>query len=122
MANGKDAIFDIEKRLWSVADEFPANSKLKSSEYAVPVLGLIFLKYADHRFSTAQTEIEGKSSGRRQVGKTDYQARGVLFLPENARFSVLLQLPESSNIGKAINEAMPVVLGIIMWVAGKYCL
>ena len=109
MANGKDAIFDIEKRLWSVADEFRANSKLKSSEYSVPVLGLIFLKYADHRFAAAQAEIEGKSSGRRQIGKTDYQARGVLFLPENARFSVLLQLPESSNIGKAINEAMKAI-------------
>jgi len=111
MANGKDAIFDIDKRLWGAADELRANSKLKSSEYSDPVLGLIFLKYADHRFSTTQKELEGKSTGRRKVNKTDYQARGVLFLPENARFSFLLQLPESGNIGKAINEAMKAIEG-----------
>ena len=42
---------DIEKRLWDVADQLRANSRLKSSEYSVPVLGLIFLKYADYKFS-----------------------------------------------------------------------
>ncbi len=42
---------DLEKRLWDAADELRANSKLKSSEYSVPVLGLIFLRYADYRFS-----------------------------------------------------------------------
>ncbi len=42
---------DIEKRLWDAADELRANSKLKSSEYSVPVLGLIFLRYADHKLS-----------------------------------------------------------------------
>jgi len=62
---------EIEKRLWSVADELRANSKLKSSEYSVPVLGLIFLRYADHKFTIAQKELVGKSSGRRPVGKTD---------------------------------------------------
>ena len=47
---------DIEKRLWAAADELRANSKLKSSEYSVPVLGLIFLRYADLKFSNAQAE------------------------------------------------------------------
>ena len=42
-------INEIEKRLWSAADELRANSKLKSSEYSVPVLGLIFLRYADYQ-------------------------------------------------------------------------
>ncbi len=46
MANGKDAICDLDKRLWDAADELRANSKLKSSEYSVPVLKLIFLRYA----------------------------------------------------------------------------
>ena len=68
---------EIEKRLWDGADELRANSKLKSSEYALPVLGLIFLKYADYRFTKAKKEleeIEGKSTGRRRtIGKTDYQ-------------------------------------------------
>ncbi|MCZ7359818.1 MAG: type I restriction-modification system subunit M N-terminal domain-containing protein, partial [Candidatus Methanoperedens sp.] len=61
---------EIEKRLWSAADELRANSKLKSSEYSVPVLGLIFLRYADHKFTIARKELAGKSTGRRPVGKT----------------------------------------------------
>jgi len=97
---------EIEKRLWGAADELRANSKLKSSEYSVPVLGLIFLRYADHKFTVAQKELEGKSTSRRAIGKTDYQARGVLYLPEPSRFSKLLNLPEGADIGKAINEAM----------------
>ncbi|CAG0993599.1 putative type I restriction enzymeP M protein [Methanosarcinales archaeon] len=97
---------EIEKRLWSAADELRANSKLKSSEYSVPVLGLIFLRYADHKFTMAKQELDGKSTGRRAVGKTDYQAQGVLYLPEAARFSRLLNLPEGADIGKAINESM----------------
>jgi len=96
----------IEARLWSAADELRANSKLKSSEYSVPVLGLIFLRYADHKFSAAEEQLAGKSVGRRRIGPADYQALGVLYLPEKARLSNLLQLPEGSNVGQAINEAM----------------
>ncbi len=72
----------------------------------MPVLGLIFLRYADHKFTQAEKELVGKSSGRRTIGKTDYQARGVLYLPEKARFQNLLKLPEGVDIGKAINSAM----------------
>lgn len=97
---------DTEKRLWEAADEFRANSELKSSEYAVPVLGLIFLRYADHRFMIADKELKGKGTGRRKIGKEDYQAKGVMYVPPEARFSWLLSLPEGENIGKAINEAM----------------
>ena len=73
---------EIEKRLWEAADELRANSKLKSSEYSTPVLGLIFLRYADHKFTIAKKELEGKRTGSRTIGKADYQARGVLSLPE----------------------------------------
>lgn len=100
---------EIEKRLWASADELRANSKLKSSEYSVPVLGLIFLRYADHRFAAVAKELAGKGTGRRTIGKEDYQARGVMYLPPQARFSELLKLPEGENIGKAINEAMKAV-------------
>ena len=100
---------EIEKRLWDAADELRANSKLKASEYSVPVLGLIFLRYADHKFSQAEKELEGKGTGRKKIGKSDYQALGVLFLPDQARFKNLLDLPEGENIGKAINEAMKAV-------------
>lgn len=99
----------IEARLWSAADELRANSKLKSSEYSVPVLGLIFLRYADHKFSAAEAQLAGKSAGRRQIGPADYQALGVLYLPEKARFTNLLQLPEGSNVGQAINDAMKAI-------------
>jgi len=99
----------IEARLWSAADELRANSKLKSSEYSVPVLGLIFLRYADHKFSAAEAQLAGKSAGRRRIGPADYQALGVLYLPAKARFSNLLQLPEGGNVGQAINEAMKAI-------------
>jgi type I restriction enzyme M protein len=66
---------EVEDRLWDVADDLRANSKLKSSEYSVPVLGLIFLRYADYKFSLAEQELSGKKMGRRSIGKTDYQAR-----------------------------------------------
>jgi type I restriction enzyme M protein len=99
---------DLEKRLWDAADELRANSKLKSSEYSVPVLGLIFLRYADHKFTEAENKMP-QSSGRRKIGKADYQAQGVLYLPEESRFSYLLNLPEGTNIGKAINDAMKAI-------------
>jgi len=100
---------EIEKRLWGAADELRANSKLKASEYSVPVLGLIFLRYADHKFGQAEKELEGKGTGRKKIGKSDYQALGVLYLPDEARFKNLLDIPEGENIGKAINDAMKAV-------------
>src|SRR5439155_5504264 len=100
---------EIEKKLWASADELRANSRLKSSEYSVPVLGLIFLRFADHRFTETEKALAGAASGRRKVGKTDYQARGVLYLPEAARFSSLLKLTEGDNLGKALNDAMKAI-------------
>ncbi|HPR65301.1 MAG TPA: N-6 DNA methylase [Thermoanaerobaculia bacterium] len=100
---------EIEKRLWGAADELRANSRLKASEYSIPVLGLIFLRYADSKFTHAHEELEGKSTGRKQIGKADYQAKGVLYLPEPARFVNLLKLPEGGNIGQAINDAMKAI-------------
>jgi len=99
----------LEKRLWDAADDLRANSKLKSAEYSVPVLGLIFLRYADHKFSEAQKKLNEQGTGRRKVSKTDYQAQGVLFLPEEARFAHLLNLPEGADVGKAINAAMKAI-------------
>ncbi len=99
----------LEKRLWAAADELRANSNLNASQYSAPVLGLIFLKHADHRFTVAQSELAAKGTGRRSPGKLDYQAQGVLYLPEEARFSHLLQLAEGKDIGSAINEAMKAI-------------
>lgn len=102
-------IAELEKRLWAVADELRANSDLKASEYSAPVLGLIFLRYADYRFTKQEKMLSEKSTSRRKVSKTDYQAAGVMYLPDEARFSFLLNLPEGADIGKAINEAMKAV-------------
>ncbi len=102
---------EIEKRLWESADQLRANSNLSPSEYSVPVLGLIFLRYADHKFEAAQQELgtEARRGRRRAVGKTDYQARGVMYLPEEARFSNLLRVPEGENVGRAVNDAMKAI-------------
>lgn len=97
---------DMEKRLWAVADELRANSGLKASEYSTPVLGLIFLRYADYKFTEAEKTLTGQSTGRRQIGKADYQALGVLYVPELARFQNLITLPEGANVGQAINDGM----------------
>jgi type I restriction enzyme M protein len=102
---------EIEKKLWASADELRANSHLKSSEYSVPVLGLIFLRFADQRFAHVERELNATVhvGSRRTIGKADYQARGVMYLPPQARFSYLLRLPEGENIGKAINDAMKAI-------------
>jgi type I restriction enzyme M protein len=99
----------IEARLWAAADELRANSKLKSSEYSVPVLGLIFLRFADYKFQAASEDVTREQTGRRQISPADYQARGVLYLPEESRFSELIKLPEGNDVGRAINEAMRAV-------------
>ncbi len=100
---------ELENRLWDAADELRANSGLKASEYGTPVLGLIFLRFADAKFEAARSEIEGKGSVRRKIGPGDYHARRVIYLVEAARFSYLLGLPEVSDLGKATNEAMRLV-------------
>ena len=100
---------DVEKRLWDVADQLRANSRLKSSQYSVPVLGLIFLRFADYKFAIAKKEIEKQSQkikSRIGISKINYQAKGVLYLPDESRFTYLLNLPEGDNIGKAVNDAM----------------
>lgn len=102
---------DLEKRLWEAADNLRANSELKSSEYATPVLGLIFLKYADTKFIKAESEIreEIKDSSRVKISNKHYQAKGVLYLPDEARYSYLQNLSEGSNAGQAVNNAMKLI-------------
>ena len=100
---------DLEKNLWSAADNLRANSDLKSQEYSTPVLGLIFLKYADNRFTKAQAEMGDTPNSRVTVGPEDYQAKGILYLPEGSRFSALVDLPEGEDIGAKLNDAMSLI-------------
>jgi type I restriction enzyme M protein len=100
---------ELEDRLWDAADELRANSGLKASEYAAPMLGLIFLRLADVRFEAARERIESKATSRREIEPGDYQAEGLVYLAPEARFGALLDLPEGANLGKAVNDAMRMI-------------
>lgn len=101
---------DVEKRLWAVADQLWANTGLRPGEFSVPVLGLIFLRYAEKMYAAAEKKLGPiGSGGRRKVSKDDYLAEGVIFLPNNARFSYLQTLTDGDVIGLSINEAMKAV-------------
>lgn len=100
-------IEELEKRLWSAADSLRANTGLTAQEYSRPILGLIFLRYAEFRFENAKAKLEGQSSRRRGGDiKSRIQAEGAMYVPDEALYSNLLKLPESTNIGLNINEAM----------------
>jgi len=109
----------LENDLWAAADELRANSKLRASDYSLPVLGLIFLKYADHKFTHATerfkaealalSEVEGARKRRDPLSPDRYKAEGVLYLPDEARYAALVALPEGANTGKAINDAMKAI-------------
>ena len=100
----------LEKRLWDAADQFRANSGLKAQEYSAPVLGLIFLRFAEVRFAIQRAALEKAGGSSRRVSRVDdpsaYHAEGILYLPAEARFDYLLTLPESENIGARVNAAM----------------
>ena len=99
----------VENRLWATADQLWANTGLKPSEFSTPVLGLIFLRYADKRFSDCAIILNAKGIPADEREPMNYQAEGVLYLPDEARFSHLLTLTEGANLGKAIATAMSLV-------------
>jgi len=102
-------IAEIERRLWSAADQLRANSGLKPSEYSRPVLGLLFLRYAESRFAEAEKALKPKPGSRRTIGPDDFKAQGIVYLPGKSRWSYLLSLPEGEDLGKALTEAMMLI-------------
>jgi type I restriction enzyme M protein len=100
----------LEDRLWKAADQLRANSGLTSAQYSQPVLGLIFLRFAEVRFNRKRAALEHQAAGSRRGSRVDdptaYQADGLLYLTPKARFDYLLRLPEGADAGKAVNEAM----------------
>lgn len=107
---------ELENRLWESADTLRANSDLKSSEYATPVLGIIFLKFADNKYSQYEAEINAeydKIKGGRRGGTTTIadiaKAKHVIYLPPEARYDYLLNLPEEEDIAKALKKAMQLI-------------
>ena len=80
-----DDILQIEKRLKSVADNLRANSNFASSQYFLPVMGLIFLRHSYSRFQKVRTEIEetlpSRGGGARALTKEDFSQRSAIFQP-----------------------------------------
>jgi type I restriction enzyme M protein len=99
----------VRRTLWAAADELRANSSLAPNEYRGPVLGLIFLAYAEHRFEEVRPEVEAKATARRPVTPDDYRARSVLFIPDDARLSRLVDIPEGQDLDAAVDTAMRLI-------------
>lgn len=104
----------LETELWRAADQLRANSKLTASEYSMPVLGLIFLRHAYNRFLIVKTELEKNlpvhpQRGKRALTKADFEEQNSMFLPDKAQFEYLVLLPESEDIGEAIDNAMKLI-------------
>jgi type I restriction enzyme M protein len=107
----KEQLKQLEADLWSAADNLRANSGLKPSAYSTPVLGIIFLKFADNNYRRHEAEIIAefqKLKGTRRekpISEIAIEKCG-FYLPDHARYDYLLKLPEEKNIAKALKEAM----------------
>lgn len=98
----------LESELWDSADLLRAGSKLTSNQYCMPVLGLIFLRYAYSRFKMVEAEIlkDRPSRGGRvmPVEASDFAAKSALYLPEEAQYDYLLNLPDDIAIAGLLNK------------------
>jgi type I restriction enzyme M protein len=108
-------IQQLENELWEAADQLRANSKLTAAEYAMPVLGLIFLRHADNRFKAYLPEIEADippqvpAAQREMLIKLGFQGKAAIYLPETARFDRIANLPQGAQVGEIIDAAMDAV-------------
>lgn len=101
----------LKDRLWESADALRANSGLKSTEYATPILGLIFLRFAESKYRQYEKAITAeynKTKGTRVASPLADLAveKCGFYLPDNARYDYLLNLPESENLAEKLKEAM----------------
>lgn len=115
MADNKINIRKLEADLWESADLLRAGSKLTSSQYCMPVLALLFLRYAYSRFKMVEAELlkNRPSRGGRvmPVEPSDFAAKSALYLPREALFDYLVNLPDNQPLGEAVNHAMTLVEG-----------
>jgi len=106
-------IEQLEASLWDAADNLRANSKLTSSEYCMPVLGVIFLRHATNRYDAALRQIEEDQAAgkmpRRAPIKADFLKRRALLLPREARYDELRKLPKGAPLGTALVKAMDAI-------------
>ncbi len=98
----------LESELWESADLLRSGSKLTSNQYCMPVLGLIFLRYAYSRFKMVEAEIlKGRPSrGGRvlPVEASDFAAKSALYLPREAQYDYLLNLPDDISVMNLVNK------------------
>ena len=103
----------LETELWEAADLLRVDSKVTSQEYCMPVLGLIFLRYAYSRFKFVEAEIlknRPMRNGRvMPVEAADFKSKSAIYLPEEARYDYLLNLPDHAKVGEAINHAVELI-------------
>ncbi|MBR2869689.1 MAG: SAM-dependent DNA methyltransferase [Clostridia bacterium] len=103
----------LETELWEAADLLRADSKVTSQEYCMPVLGLIFLRYAYSRFKFVEADILKNRPVRNgrvlPVEADDFKTKSAIFLPEEARYDYLINLPDNTDMGQAINRAMELI-------------
>ena len=121
----RDQLKKLERDLWSAADKLRANSDLKASEYSTPVLGLIFLKFADNKYRQHEdailAEYQKRKGTRRERTLQDIAIERCGFaLAPFARYDYLLSLAEKEDMAKAIRSAMasievskPELLGVL---------
>ncbi|OOQ59611.1 type I restriction-modification system subunit M [Mucilaginibacter pedocola] len=101
----------LEDSLWQAADKLRVDSGLKASEYATPILGLIFLRFASIKYNKVKPAIEQEmieqQNSRRQREKPEIAIEKCgFYLPPEAEYDYLLNLPEKEDIAKAIKTAM----------------
>ena len=102
---------ELKDKLWATADQLRANSGLKATEYAEPVLGLIFLRFADVKYSQYEAEINAEYNRlkgtrmERPIHEIAIEKCGY-YLPDNSRYEELLNLPENANVAEAVKNAM----------------
>ena len=103
----------LEADLWESADLLRAESKLTSSQYCMPVLALLFLRYAYSRFKMVEAELmkNRPSRGGRvmPIEPNDFAAKSALYLPREAQFDYLVNLSDDQPLGEAVNRAMGLV-------------
>lgn len=97
---------DLSRRLFQAANQLWTNTALRPDQYAQPVLALIALRQMEAKFDLVHAELFSNFTGRLKPTPPDYHAKGAVFLPDQARFSYLLGLPETENLAEALNEAM----------------
>ena len=107
----KEQLKRLEADLSSAADNLRANSDLKSSEYSTPVLGLIFLRFADNNYRRHEGEIAAEyqklKGTRRERALADIAIEKCgFYLPDHARYDYLLKLPDEKDIAEALKDAM----------------